>query len=239
LTGPEADLERFTMSHEKPIHLPHSAQRFFHECVSCPHCHSKIGEQGIYFVGAGRTSDGAICLAYRFECPACQKRYSAIDRMRPFTRPDWWNELAQWYDATLDDTSDDSASATRPKKRRGSANALAPKNSSESAHPPFNAEPVVERPEFYARNVSVLNCTGGNFDHAEGEPASIITLSRVMDGEISPWAISIRDSKLLAVKLLIALATNDDAFAQHLLDQHFPADEEGDFIWPDQPYQLF
>lgn len=94
-----------------------------------------------------------------------------------------------------------------------------------------------ERAEFYARNVWVLNCTPGNCDHAEGEPASIITLARVKDGEINPWVISMRDSRLLVVKLLVALATYDDEFAQRLLDQ-FQGDEEGDYKWPDQPYEL-
>lgn len=89
-----------------------------------------------------------------------------------------------------------------------------------------------ERAEFYVRTVSVMDCTPGNYDHAAGEPASIITLGNIKSGEINPWALSMRDSRLLAVKLLVALATNHDKFAQRVLDEQFAANEEGEFVWP-------
>ena len=92
--------------------------------------------------------------------------------------------------------------------------------------------PEDERPEFYAHNLTVLNCAPGNCDHAHGEPATIITTARGRDGAITPWVISVRDSRLLAVKLIVSLATSGDEFAQMLLDTHFPADAHGNFMWP-------
>ncbi len=46
------------------------------------------------------------------------------------------------------------------------------------------------------------------------------------------------DSRLLVTKLLVALRDLDDDFAQKLLDDHFGADGDGDFIWPQTPKWL-
>lgn len=91
--------------------------------------------------------------------------------------------------------------------------------------------PEDERAEFTARPVCVLDCQPGNYDSPDGDPASIITLSD-RRGLVCPWAISAADSRLLAVKLLVSLASQGDEFAQKVLDDEFPADEQGHFIWP-------
>jgi len=89
-----------------------------------------------------------------------------------------------------------------------------------------------ERPEFYVRKVCLLNCTSGNLDSATGEPATIITLGSIKDASVNPLVLDMRDSRLLAVKLLVALATNHDEFARKVLDELFPSNEDGDFCWP-------
>lgn len=92
-----------------------------------------------------------------------------------------------------------------------------------------------ERPEFWASNVVLLNCMPGNYDGAKGEPAVIVTVG-TRSGDVSPLVLNLDDSQKLVAKLLVALATNDDKFAQFLLDKHFAADAKGHFKWPDRPY---
>ena len=88
-----------------------------------------------------------------------------------------------------------------------------------------------ERPEFFAIQVSLMNCTPGNYDHAEGDPASIVTIAR--KDTIEPLVFSMDDTKALVTKLLVSLATYDDTFAQKLLDDNFSADDDGNFVYPE------
>lgn len=89
-----------------------------------------------------------------------------------------------------------------------------------------------ERPEYYAMVVHLLHCAPANSEWAEGEPASVVMIGRKT--AIEALVFSMRDSQTLVVKLLVALATSEDKFANQLLD-HFPGDEEGEFCWPAQP----
>jgi hypothetical protein len=80
-----------------------------------------------------------------------------------------------------------------------------------------------------------MNLAPGNLDHAEGEEIVIITIARGAD--IEPLVFSMDDAKLMAAKLLVAMATNGDEFAQKLLDDNFPADDDGFFIWPEPEFE--
>lgn len=340
------------------VQLPQFAQRHFHEHCRCPRCRMKISDEDVVAAGARRAKDGTVCFGYQYECQTCRKLYVVTDRLRAFTRPVWWTELAEWHDraraadlpsigpmvldmieldsiwirggyksqvgpvmliysnsksnavegflrlepdssislfdqevphslppsdladfaaavegstfeldgltwtkmsgheiekiihdrvfaVTTDDDPTSHAARKAQRKRRSRHARKVRKvtwHSREADRQPESCDDTIEkaeRPEFLARNVSVLNCTPGNCHHADGEPASIITLGHVLNDEINPWVISMHDSRLLVVSLLVVLATNDDDFAQRLLDQHFPADEDGTFKWPDQPYHPF
>lgn len=94
-----------------------------------------------------------------------------------------------------------------------------------------------ERPEFYAIAVSLMNCTPGNYDHQDGEPATIVTVAR--KDSIEPLVFSLDDTRSLVTKLLVSLATYDDEFAQQLLDNNFGADDDGNFVWPDPDMESY
>lgn len=94
-----------------------------------------------------------------------------------------------------------------------------------------------ERQYFHGIVVTLLNCQPGNYDHAKGEPNSIVTIAR--KNTIEPLLFTLDDTKKLVAKLLVSLATYDDVLAQRLLDDHFSGDDDGNFVWPmaidDQP----
>lgn len=98
------------------------------------------------------------------------------------------------------------------------------------AAPPLN-DPKDERPEFYAFPITLMSCTPGNYDHADGERAIIVTVAK--KDSIEPLVLNIRDTRKLVTGLLVSLATYEDQFAQKLLDGHFPDDGDGNFVWPD------
>lgn len=88
-----------------------------------------------------------------------------------------------------------------------------------------------ERPEFYSYEVSLMNVIPGNFDHAEGEEAVVVTLGK-RDMSIESQVYSLRDARSLVAQVLVALASMNDRFAGALLDNHFSADADGNFVWP-------
>ncbi|HEX3356280.1 MAG TPA: hypothetical protein VHS31_04795 [Tepidisphaeraceae bacterium] len=92
-----------------------------------------------------------------------------------------------------------------------------------------------ERAQYLVTHVELLNCAVGKFDDGNRENATAITFAH-NDGDIGQWALSMNDCRTLAAQLLVALATNKDAFAIHLLDDHFPTDAGGYYKWPDPPY---
>lgn len=94
------------------------------------------------------------------------------------------------------------------------------------------ADTVEERPEYYAVKVRLMDCKPGNYETADGDPAVIATISRAGGDVIEPLVFPMDDARELATKILVALATYDDEFAHNLLDNHFSADEDGNFIWP-------
>ena len=95
-------------------------------------------------------------------------------------------------------------------------------------------DPGEERPTFHAVPVVVLNYMPCNYDHEDGEPASVLTVAR-QNLCIEPLVFSTGDTRKLITGALITLASYDDAFAQKLLDDHFAADSDGNFQWPDEP----
>ena len=48
--------------------------------------------------------------------------------------------------------------------------------------------------------------------------------------------MTLDDTRRLAVKLLVSLWTADDDFAGRVLDQMFPHDQDGRFLWPRDDY---
>jgi hypothetical protein len=91
-------------------------------------------------------------------------------------------------------------------------------------------EPEDDRPRYMAIQVVLLDCTPANYDHDDGEPASIVTVGRKCC--IEPLVFNMQDSRRLVAKLLVALATYEDKFAQKLLDENFGSDQRGNFQWP-------
>lgn len=89
-----------------------------------------------------------------------------------------------------------------------------------------------ERAKFYTTEVTLMNCTPGNYDHPEGEPNAIVTVAR--PDSIEPMTFKLGDVRTLATRLLVVLATYDDAFAKTLLADSFSSDDEGNYIWPKQ-----
>ena len=88
-----------------------------------------------------------------------------------------------------------------------------------------------ERPEFHAIKVVLMNCTPANYDHADGEPASVVTIAR--RDLIEPLVFNMDDTRKLVTKLLVSLATYEDKHAQKVLDALFPADKDMNLVWPD------
>src|SRR5688500_15885079 len=100
------------------------------------------------------------------------------------------------------------------------------------AHFDDEMDEETERPEFHATIVSLMDVTPGNYDHAEGEEALIVTTMK-NDLSVENMAFSLDDARVLVTKSLISLAIND-ALAQKLLDDHFSVDD-GNFVWPREP----
>lgn len=88
-----------------------------------------------------------------------------------------------------------------------------------------------ERNVFKAREVHVMSCTPANLDHDDGEPATIFVLGRE-NGDIEQCVIGLRDSRFLALSLLISLYSSDDPFAARVLEQMFPVAVDGQYCWP-------
>ena len=95
-----------------------------------------------------------------------------------------------------------------------------------------NKDPWKERPEYHAIPVVLLTSAPATFDHADGEPAAVVTIAR--KDIIEPLVFNFADARKLAVAMLVVLATYDDEFAKKLLDHNFPADDDGNFKWPEE-----
>ncbi len=91
-------------------------------------------------------------------------------------------------------------------------------------------------PEFHVVVVHLMDCAPGNFDRPDGTAATIVTIAR--GHMIEPLVFSLDDSRRLATKLLVSLATAENQFARKLLDEHFGANADGYFIWPDESGDL-
>ncbi len=95
-----------------------------------------------------------------------------------------------------------------------------------------------QRPEFRAEYVSLLDCKAGNLHAADGAPVTIVTIAHGI--RVEPLTFSERDSQRLALRTLVALATNEDEFAQKVLSELFPCDDNGHYHWPkasdDEPH---
>ena len=99
----------------------------------------------------------------------------------------------------------------------------------------------IEQPErdshpFKSRGVTFLACIPGNFGSVKGEAATLITLAGNGTGDVEQVVMTLDDTRRLAVKLLVSLWTADDDFAGRVLDQMFPHDQDGRFLWPRDDY---
>lgn len=191
----------------------------------CRHCKRKYRKSKTVAAGVRLTLEGDPALAVEVVCAACGKPSSIAFAGWKLNRRLWAGQLAKWiaerkpYAALPDDDTNDNGGISNPDE-------------------PENTE--TERPEFNAMPVNVLNImdvTSGNMDHADGAPIVILTLAR--GGYIEPLAFPLAEARFVVAKLLIALATYNDAFAQKLLDDNFPANDHDEFIWPRAPYDLY
>ncbi len=87
-----------------------------------------------------------------------------------------------------------------------------------------------KRPHFKSKEITILDCTPGNFDGEHGEDCTIITIGD--KNSIDNLVLTLDDTRKLAAKLLISLYTAHDDFAEKILEGFFPTDEEGYFHWP-------
>lgn len=192
--------------------------------LRCRYCLKKLRPSGVVAAGVRRTPSYRCSFAVSVNCRHCNKVTETFLPEQPLSPLYWAKQIA---DAT-----------PRKCRRRGRAK-------SQQLDLPKAEEPVQldedespdERPEYYAVEVCLLDCAPGNFDHATGAPASVVTIGK-NDMSVEPLVFTIEDTKNLAVKALVSLATYDDRFAQRLLDDFFAADDQGRFIWPSEPYDL-
>lgn len=91
-----------------------------------------------------------------------------------------------------------------------------------------------DRPEFYATKVRAMEVTPANIGHAKGNPCVVLTVGKP-DLSVEQMVFPIMDAKLIAAKMLVALATYDDELAQKILKEHFVGDENGEYVWPTSP----
>lgn len=89
-----------------------------------------------------------------------------------------------------------------------------------------------KRARFNSVECVFLDCTPGNADHARGAPISIVTLAGKRSGDIFPVMLTLADTRKVAVELLVSLYTAEDTFAEKVLMEMFPDNDEGHFHWP-------
>ena len=87
-----------------------------------------------------------------------------------------------------------------------------------------------KRDEYNSFTTTLMSVTAGNRDHASGEQVAVLTVA--IGDSIRPYAFDLRDAKTMSARLLVILATYKDQFARKLLDENFPTDRDGQFIWP-------
>jgi hypothetical protein len=83
---------------------------------------------------------------------------------------------------------------------------------------------------FKSKEVTLMHCTPGNYDHEDGEEGTIITVA-TPDLEIMPMIINLNDTRKLIPLLLSSLFTANDKFAEEIV-QHFPINDKGHPYWP-------
>jgi hypothetical protein len=71
--------------------------------------------------------------------------------------------------------------------------------------------------------VEFLYSAAANAETVAGNPITVFTMACRCDGEVSQWSIDLPDTRRMIAALLVSLASNDDKFAQRLLDDRFPA----------------
>lgn len=81
-----------------------------------------------------------------------------------------------------------------------------------------------------SKEVNILQCMPCSLDSPTGEDAVTVTFSS-REG-IESVVFNMKEARLLAGNLLIALATNEDRFARIVLEEMFPSDKEGMFYYP-------
>lgn len=201
---------------KNPISLPKFAARHIAH-LRCRHCDRPLLPANAVAAGVRNgPSKGFFSFTVTMLCDGCKRRTSACVPSRMLTAQYWAAQLA---------ANIPTPPVAPPQAKRATVGG----GGSHSA-----GDESEERPVFNAVAVTVMNYTPGNFDHAEGDPASILTVART-DMTIEPLAFSTGDTKTLITKALVTLATYDDPVAQKLLDKYFDADDEGNFRWPKEP----
>ncbi|CAN5530081.1 hypothetical protein BH09PLA1_BH09PLA1_25140 [soil metagenome] len=204
------------------IAVPDFVNRLLRERNICRHCRLRMTDAEVITAGITRVPDGSTVFMFEAICPKCGKR-SISKMIYHHLHPKWWAEqISAWIVSSQTSRALSQARSSRP-----SADTQAHKRvRDDDSH----GDEEGERPEYRAAKTRVMEVTAGNYDHAEGERAIVVTIAR--GHYIQPLVFPIDDAKQLVAQALVALATYDDVFAQRLLDDNFAADANDDFIGP-------
>lgn len=188
--------------------------------LRCRHCDHPLRPTHVIAAGVRRRSSGGCAFAVTVRCERCGKRTRSCMSKRPLD-PTYW--AGQIFAVTP------TPAAARPDTKPKPVETPAAAEEGQ-----WSDEAPEERPEYYALPVVVLNYTPGNYDHAAGDPASILTIAK-RDMSIESLVFTMSDTKRLVARALVTLATYHDPLAEKLLDDCFEGDDDGNFVWPAQP----
>jgi hypothetical protein len=68
----------------------------------CPECDDYIWGR-ILSLGVQKNSQGKLCMAFDVICGRCGAQTRMILDSFPITRPDWWNQIQEWYMESMKD----------------------------------------------------------------------------------------------------------------------------------------
>lgn len=189
--------------------------------LRCRHCGHPLSPSNVLAAGIRHPTgfDPDFVFQMTIWCEHCKKKNPTVVPQRPLDGTLWAGQIAA---ATP-------TPRVPPRKMTRTCPSRATVEEDQS-----DDEDAEERPVFNAVPAVVMSYMPGNVDHADGDPASILTIAKT-DMSIEPLLFGLDDTKKLITRALVTLASYDDAFAQKLLDEHFDADNEGNFIWPCRP----
>lgn len=189
--------------------------------LRCRHCGYPLLPSNALAAGVRHPTGfaSAFVFAMTIHCDHCKKRTPCCVPQRPMDGTHWAAQVA---------AATPTPRAVPPERK------LMPAKQGVSGDDGSVVDDSEQRPEYHAVPVVVLNYAPANCDHADGEPASTLSIAGT-DGSIQPLVFSIQDTRKLVTRALITLATYDDPLAEKMLDKFFESDDEGNFCWPEEP----